>query len=147
MNGSPRRKWMAPAPASVDTSDQLAALSVPRTLEEELAPYAPPAKHIAQAMLAPLALGSRPTRRSASTRIVAGSTPTASNSGPAMPSFCVSSAINRCAGMICGLPAVVAACIAEVSAAWVFVVGLNESTTPPFIGGKNACPLAQRSQG
>ena len=98
-------------------------------------------------VLAPLALGSRPTRRSASTRIVAGSTPTASNSGPAMPSFCVSSAINRCAGMICGLPAVVAACIAEVSAAWVFVVGLNESTTPPFIGGKNACPLAQRSQG
>ena len=98
-------------------------------------------------VLAPLALGSRPTRRSASMRMVAGSTPTASSSGPAMPSFCVSNAINRCAGMICGLPAVVAACIAEVSAAWVFVVGLNESTTPPFIGGKNACPLAQRSQG
>ncbi|MBN8190475.1 hypothetical protein JF540_28020, partial [Salipiger thiooxidans] len=45
----------APAVPPVDTSDQLAALSVPRTLEEELAPYAPPAKHIAQAMLAPLA--------------------------------------------------------------------------------------------
>ena len=46
-----------------------------------------------------------------------------------MPSFCVSSAINRWAGMICGLPAAVAACNAAVSAAWVLVVGLNESTT------------------
>jgi hypothetical protein len=49
-----------------------------------------------------------------------------------MPSFCVSSAINKWAGVICGLPAAVAACNAAVSAAWVFVVGLNESTTPLF---------------
>ena len=50
-----------------------------------------------------------------------------------MPSFCVSSAINRWAGMICGLPAELAACNAAVSAAWVLVVGLNESTTPPIM--------------
>jgi hypothetical protein len=31
------------------------------------------------------------------------------------------------------LPAVVAACNAAVSAAWVLVVGLNESTTPPIV--------------
>ena len=67
--------------------------------------------------LAPLALGSRSMRRCASFRMVAGSTPTASSSGAAMPSFCVSNAINRWAGMICGLPAAVAACNADVSAA------------------------------
>ena len=50
-----------------------------------------------------------------------------------MPSFCVSNAINRCAGRISGLPAAVAACNAEVSAACVFVVGLKESTTPTFL--------------
>ena len=35
--------------------------------------------------------------------------------------------------MICGLPAELAACNAAVSAAWVLVVGLNESTTPPIM--------------
>ena len=65
--------------------------------------------------------------------MVAGSTPTASSSGAAMPSVCVSSAISRWAGRISGLPAALAACNAAVSAAWVFVVGLNESTTPPIV--------------
>ena len=50
-----------------------------------------------------------------------------------MPSFWVSNAINRWAGRISGLPAAVAACRAEVRAAWVLVVGLNESTTPPIV--------------
>ena len=83
--------------------------------------------------LAPLALGSRSSSRCVSVRMVAGSTPTASSRGAAMPSFWVSSAINRWAGRISGLPAAVAACNAAVSAAWVLVVGLNESTTPPIV--------------
>ncbi len=82
--------------------------------------------------LAPLALGRRSTRPAASFRMIEGSTPTASSRGAAIPSFWVSSAINRWAGRISGLPAAVAACKADVSAAWVFVVGLNESTTPLF---------------
>ena len=50
-----------------------------------------------------------------------------------MPSFCVTQAINKMGGgdlrVACGgcRPATL-----DVSAAWVFVVGLNESTTPPF---------------
>ncbi len=45
--------------------------------------------------VAPLLVGSRSTMRSASARIVAGSTPTASSSGGAMPSAWVSSANSR----------------------------------------------------
>src|SRR6516165_4749943 len=82
--------------------------------------------------LAPLACGRWSKMRCASARIVAGSTPTASKSGAAMPSFCVSSANSRCAGLISGLPAAEAACRADVRAACVLVVGLKESTTPPF---------------
>ena len=47
----------------------------------------------------------------------------------ALPSFWVSNAINSWAGRISGLPAALAACNAAVGAAWVLVVGLNESTT------------------
>ena len=83
--------------------------------------------------VAPLLVGSRSTRCCASVRMVAGSTPTASSSGPAMPSVCVSSANSRWAGLISGLPAALAACNAAVRAAWVLVVGLKESTTPPFL--------------
>ena len=81
--------------------------------------------------VAPLDDGSRSARPCASARMVAGLTPTASSRGPAIPSVWLSSASNRCAGLISGLPAALAACNAAVSAAWVFVVGLNESTTPP----------------
>jgi hypothetical protein len=45
-----------------------------------------------------------------------------------MPSVWVSSAESKWAGRISGLPAELAACNAAVSAAWVLVVGLNEST-------------------
>ena len=53
--------------------------------------------------------GRRGVGRSAPARLVVGSTPTASSSGAAMPSFCVSRAISRWAGVICGFPAAVAA--------------------------------------
>ena len=43
----------------------------------------------------PVTLDSRSSRCCASVRMVEGSTPTASSSGAAMPSFCVSNAINR----------------------------------------------------
>ena len=52
--------------------------------------------------------------------------------------------------VICGLPAELAACKAEVSAAWVLVVGLNESTTilrSVEKGWVNACREVQRRQG
>ena len=59
--------------------------------------------------VAPLTWGNRSSRCCASVRMVAGSTPTASSSGAAIPSFCVSSANNRCAGLISGFPAAEAA--------------------------------------
>ena len=45
--------------------------------------------------------------------------------GEAMPSFCVSNAIKRWAGLISGLPAVVATCNAEVSAEKMLVARSN----------------------